>query len=134
MRERVAADRLALPDEMIFVDEEYDGATLVRPTLEQLRDLAVLRGLARLYVLAPDRLARKYIYQVLLVGEFERAGVEVIKAEVDKFCTDGRPSVGAPNSQSTELSRSEIVPSADPLTMRLKLGLYVSMLAYVCSH
>jgi site-specific DNA recombinase len=32
----------------------------------------------RLYVHSPDRLARKYAYQVLLVDEFRRAGVEVI--------------------------------------------------------
>jgi site-specific DNA recombinase len=31
-----------------------------------------------LYVHSPDRLARKYAYQVLLVDEFRRAGVEVV--------------------------------------------------------
>jgi site-specific DNA recombinase len=30
------------------------------------------------YVHSPDRLARKYAYQVLLVDEFRRAGGEVI--------------------------------------------------------
>ena len=37
-----------------------------------------LQGLDRLYVHSPDRLARKYAYQVLLIDEFQRAGVEVI--------------------------------------------------------
>ena len=32
----------------------------------------------RLYIHSPDRFARKYAYQVLLVDEFHRAGVEVI--------------------------------------------------------
>jgi site-specific DNA recombinase len=32
----------------------------------------------RLYVHSPDRLARKYAYQVLLMDEFLRAGVAVI--------------------------------------------------------
>lgn len=54
------------------------GATLVRPALERLRDLAAVGGLDRLYVHSPDRLARKYAYQVLLVDELQRVGVEVI--------------------------------------------------------
>jgi site-specific DNA recombinase len=41
------------------VDEGYSGATLVRPALERLRDLAALGGLEVLYVHSPDRLARK---------------------------------------------------------------------------
>jgi site-specific DNA recombinase len=32
----------------------------------------------RLYVHSPDRLSRKYAYQVLLCDEFQRAGVEVV--------------------------------------------------------
>jgi len=78
LQERVAADGLALPPEVQFVDEGYSGATLVRPGLERLRDLAAVGGVDRLYVHAPDRLARKYAYQVLLLEEFQRAGVEVI--------------------------------------------------------
>jgi site-specific DNA recombinase len=61
-----------------FLDDGYSGSTLVRPGLEQLRDLAASGGLDRLYVLAPDRLARHYAYQVLLRDELRRAGVEVI--------------------------------------------------------
>ena len=44
----------------------------------RLRDVAGLGGMDRLYVQAPDRLARKYAYQVLLLDEFQRAGVEVV--------------------------------------------------------
>jgi len=78
LRERVLADGLHLPAEMEFIDEAYSGATLVRPALERLRDLIAAGAVDRIYVHSPDRLARKYAYQVLLVDEFQRGGVEVI--------------------------------------------------------
>ena len=78
LRERVTADGLPLPEALQFIDEAYSGATLVRPALERLRDLAAAGAVDRLYVHSPDRLARKYAYQVLLVDEFQRAGVEVV--------------------------------------------------------
>ena len=78
LRERVAAEGLALPDAMQFIDEGYSGATLLRPALERLRDVIAARAVDRLYIHSPERLARKYAYQVLLVDEFRRAEVEVI--------------------------------------------------------
>jgi site-specific DNA recombinase len=78
LRERIAAESLTLPEAMQFIDEGYSGATLVRPALERLRDVVAAHAVDRLYVHSPDRLARKYAYQVLLVDEFRRAGVEVI--------------------------------------------------------
>jgi site-specific DNA recombinase len=69
---------LSLPAELEFIDDGYSGAALVRPALERLRDLAAAGGVDRLYVHSPDRLARKYAYQVLLLEEFSRSGVEVI--------------------------------------------------------
>ena len=78
LRERVAADGFALPEELTFVDDGVSGATLVRPGLERLRDLAAAGGLDRLYVHSPDRLARKYAYQVLLLDELARVGVAVV--------------------------------------------------------
>src|ERR1700745_3577120 len=78
LRELVALDGLVLPDTMQFLDEGYSGATLVRPALERLRDVIAAGAIDRLYVHSPDRLARKYAYQVLLVDEFRRAGVEVL--------------------------------------------------------
>ena len=71
-------DGLHLSDELQFIDEGYSGATLVRPALERLRDVVAVGAVDRLYVHSPDRLARKYAYQVLLVDEFQRAGVEVV--------------------------------------------------------
>jgi site-specific DNA recombinase len=77
LEERVRADGLTLEDELRFIDEGYSGTTLVRPGLERLRDLASSGALDRLYVHSPDRLARKYAYQVLLVDELQRCGVEL---------------------------------------------------------
>src|SRR3979490_2788190 len=78
VRERVAADGLTVSEAMQFLDEGYSGATLVRPALERLRDVLAAGRVDRLYLHAPDRLAGQYAYQVLLVDEFRRAGVEVI--------------------------------------------------------
>jgi site-specific DNA recombinase len=78
VRAYVAQRGVVIPPEREFVDDGYSGATLIRPALERLRDLAAAGGLEHLYVLAPDRLARKYAYQVLLLEEFARAGVHVI--------------------------------------------------------
>lgn len=60
------------------MDDGYSGYTLIRPALEQLRDLVAVGGVDQLYVHSPDRLARKYSYQVLLIEEFTAAGVEII--------------------------------------------------------
>jgi len=78
LQERMKADGLNCEPAMCFTDEGYSGGTLVRPALERLRDLAAMGGLDRLYVHSPDRLARHYAYQVLLVDEFKRLGVELI--------------------------------------------------------
>jgi site-specific DNA recombinase len=78
LRVRVAEDELLLPAEREFLDEGYSGATLVRPALEQVRDLIAGGGIDRLYVHSPDRLARRYAYQALLLDEFQAAGVEVV--------------------------------------------------------
>jgi len=73
-----AAQGHPVSDEQVFRDEGYSGSRLDRPGLDALRD-AVRDGIvSTLVVLAPDRLARKYAYQVLLLEEFRRAGAEVV--------------------------------------------------------
>ena len=52
-----------MPLERQFVDDGYSGATLVRPAMDRLRDLAAVGGADRIYVHSPDRLARNYAYQ-----------------------------------------------------------------------
>jgi site-specific DNA recombinase len=73
----VKALGLVLPPEHEFIDNGYSGSTLIRPALEQLRDVIAAGGIDRLSVHCPDRLARNYAHQVLLLEEFLRAGVEV---------------------------------------------------------
>jgi site-specific DNA recombinase len=69
---------LSVPSEWIFEDEGYSGATLARPGLERLRDLAAEGQIEVVLIYAPDRLSRKYAYQVLLTEEFCRHGVETV--------------------------------------------------------
>jgi site-specific DNA recombinase len=78
LKQRISDDRLTLDVEHCFLDDGYTGEILLRPALERLRDVAYAGGIDRLYVHSPDRLARKYAYQVLLVEEFNKHGVEVI--------------------------------------------------------
>ena len=69
---------LEVPKAWIFEDEGFSGATLERPGLERVRDLAAEGQLQAVLVYAPDRLSRKYAYQVLLIEEFARQGVETL--------------------------------------------------------
>ena len=67
-----------VPPEWRFQDEGYSGATLLRPGLEALRDLAAAGHIEVALVYSPDRLSRKYAYQVLLAEELSRCGVELV--------------------------------------------------------
>jgi site-specific DNA recombinase len=63
--------------EDIFRDEGYSGARLKRPGLERLRDRAAMRQLDCILITAPDRLARNYVHQVLLLEEISATGCQV---------------------------------------------------------
>jgi len=76
-----------VPREWIFEDEGFSGASLVRPGLERLRDLAAEGQLEAVLVYAPDRLSRKYAYQILLIEEFARNGVETVFIKAPKSDT-----------------------------------------------
>src|ERR1700747_3502986 len=67
LRRRIAADGLVYDPELCFIDDGYSGTILARPALDRLRDQAAAGALDRLYVFSPDRLSRKYAYQVLIV-------------------------------------------------------------------
>src|SRR5947208_15491164 len=69
---------LEVPKEWVFEDDGYSGATLERPGLERVRDLAAEGQIQVVLAYAPDRLSRKYAYQILLVEEFTRHGVETL--------------------------------------------------------
>jgi DNA invertase Pin-like site-specific DNA recombinase len=77
LREHAAASRLDVPQEWVFADEGHSGATLVRPALEALRDLAAQGCLDVVLIYSPDRLARKFAYQALLIEELARCGARV---------------------------------------------------------
>jgi site-specific DNA recombinase len=63
--------------ENIFRDDGYSGSTLHRPGLDRLRDQAAMNTFDLVLVTAPDRLARKYVHQVLLIEELEQKGCQV---------------------------------------------------------
>ena len=77
LRSYIECQRWTLAPEYIFRDDGYSGARLSRPGLDQLRDKVRSGEVARLLITAPDRLARKYVHQVLLLEELEGAGCEV---------------------------------------------------------
>src|SRR5438270_6037851 len=78
LQARIAVDGFVLPREREFIDDGYSGSSFLRPGLERLRDVLQTGGIDRLYVLAPDRLARKYAYQVVLLEEFQAGGIDVV--------------------------------------------------------
>ena len=80
-----------VPAEWTFQDEGYSGASLVRPGLEALRDLAVQGQITTVLIYSPDRLSRKYAYQVLLMEELSRCGVEIVFLK--------SPASGSPEDQ-----------------------------------
>src|ERR671925_563212 len=80
LRELAAARGLLVVEDLVFEDEGFSGASLQRPALERLRDRAAEACFEVLLCHAPDRLARRYAYQVLLLEELARAGVEVVFA------------------------------------------------------
>ncbi len=78
LRQRIANDGYILNDSLCFIDDGVSGASLMRPALERLRDTAYVNGFQKLYVHSPDRLARRYAYQVLLVDELKKHDVEIV--------------------------------------------------------
>jgi len=61
----------------IFQDNGHSGARLDRPALDRLRDAVAQGELEAVLILAPDRLARQFAYQYLVLEELERAGCQV---------------------------------------------------------
>jgi site-specific DNA recombinase len=67
---------LDVPKAWIVEDEGYSGATLERPGLERVRDVAAEGQIQAVLIYSPDRLRRKYAYQILLIEDLARHGVE----------------------------------------------------------
>jgi site-specific DNA recombinase len=66
-----------LGDENIFRDDGYSGATLNRPGLDRLRDKVKAAEVDRVLITTPDRLARNYVHQMVLLEELAGSGAEV---------------------------------------------------------
>ena len=77
LHNHIQAQGWNVPDENIFRDDGYSGSTLHRPGLDRLRDRAAVNDFELVMVTAPDRLARKYVHQVLLIEELEQKGCRV---------------------------------------------------------
>ena len=75
VRARVASEGDKLVAE--FIDDGYSGARLDRPGLDALRDAAEAGSIDAVWCLSPDRLARSYAYQVLILDELVRYQVPV---------------------------------------------------------
>jgi len=76
LRARMAAEHHEVLAE--YVDDGYSGARLDRPGLDQLRDAAEAGLFEAVWCLSPDRLARAYAYQVVVLDELARFGVAVL--------------------------------------------------------
>ena len=76
---------------LTYADEGFSGGQLERPALDELRDHAREGRFEVVVVLCPDRLARRYAYQVLLLEELRREGIAV------HFCE--RPISDSPDDQ-----------------------------------
>jgi site-specific DNA recombinase len=66
-----------LDDQHVYRDDGYSGSRIGRPGLDRLRDHAAVAELDVVLVTAPDRLARNYVHQVLLIEELAGHGCQV---------------------------------------------------------
>ena len=76
-----------------YVDDGHSGARLDRPGLDALRDAAEAGLVERVWCLSPDRLARAYAYQVLVLDELERFGVTVAFTDAPGLAADDPQAV-----------------------------------------
>jgi len=98
-----------VPEEWTFKDEGYSGSTLIRPGLERLRDLASECQIDTLLIYSPDRLSRKYAYQVLLTEEFSRNGVDVLFVNTPKATTPEEELLLQFQGMIAEYERAQII-------------------------
>ena len=67
-----------IPNERVFADDGFSGASHDRPALEALRDVVASGEVDTVLVWSVDRLSRNFAYQILLQEEFARAGAQVV--------------------------------------------------------
>ena len=86
LRQRIAAEGHELVAE--YRDDGCSGARLDRPGLDALRDAAEAARLDAVWCLSPDRLARMYAYQVIVIDELARHGVAVLFHDTPPLADD----------------------------------------------
>lgn len=77
LRTRAQALAWDVPDRFVFTDDGWTGSRMDRPALDSLRDAAADGLLECVLVYDPDRLARSFFHQQLLLEEFQKRGVRV---------------------------------------------------------
>src|SRR5213076_3413826 len=73
-----AHDGWTVREEHVFRDDGYSGAKLDRSGLDALRDQAARAAFDVVLITAPDRLARNYVHQMVVLEELERRGIPVL--------------------------------------------------------
>jgi site-specific DNA recombinase len=73
-----AQDGWTVAEEHVFRDDGRSGAKLDRPGLDALRDQAARAAFDVVLVAAPDRLARNFVHQMVVLEELEGRGVQVV--------------------------------------------------------
>src|SRR5919201_3179775 len=81
-----ARERWTVREEHIFRDDGHSGAKLDRPGLDALRDHAARAAFDVVLITAPDRLARNFVHQMVVLEELQRRGVQVVFC--DRPCSD----------------------------------------------
>ena len=78
LKDYVSNEGLELDENHIYIDQGYSGTKLERPGLDALRDGAATGDFQKIIIYSPDRLARRYAYQVIVIEELNKCGREVI--------------------------------------------------------
>jgi site-specific DNA recombinase len=120
----------SVPNEWVIEDEGFSGASLLRPGLERLRDLAAEGHIQAVLIHSPDRLSRKYAYQVLLTEEFARQGVEMVFLKAPRSGTPEDQLMLQFQGMIAEYERAQILErSAVASVIAPRLGKYRSCAA-----
>lgn len=78
LQEHCQQQRWPVLQEHIYRDDGYSGAILKRPGLDHLRDAVGQAKVDLVLMTTPDRLARNYVHQVLLLEEWQQQGCQVL--------------------------------------------------------
>jgi site-specific DNA recombinase len=129
LERRLRDDGVALEPEMYFVDDGFSGSSLIRPGLERLRDQSAAGAIDRLYVHSPDRLARNYAHQYLLVDELGRCGVQVVFLNHDLGGTPEDNLLLQVQGMVAEYERAKILEQSRRGKLHAALGGSVAVIA-----